>query len=294
MGSMMTYGLVALAAVFWGANFNLSKPVVAELHPLLAGAERFLIAAILMLAVALIRGERVPLLRQARAYGLLGLVGVGGFNLFFFYGMGSTSAVNGALIMALNPLLTAVLAWAILGERPSLRQGLAFPIGLAGVAIVVLGGGAGVHLAIGDLLLLIANLNWALYNVLCRRLLPAGVSGTANTAGIMVAGALVLWCAVAVVGVPLALPGPTAGAALSVMAVGGSVLAYMFWNAGISKLGTARTAIFINLVPVASMIIASLGGHLPTAAQLLGGAIVIGAVSLATLPAGLFRLRAAA
>lgn len=70
------------------------------------------------------------------------MVGVFGFNSLFFLGMASTSAVNGALIMALNPLLTSLIAYFILGDQPTQRQLLAFPAGLIGVAIVVLGAGA--------------------------------------------------------------------------------------------------------------------------------------------------------
>lgn len=137
---LTTYILAALAAILWGANFNLAKPVLTELHPLVAGADRYLIAAAIMLAITCIKGERPPL-RHFKAYLILGLLGVFGFNLFFFLGMASTSPVNGALIMALNPLLTSLIARFILGDRPTQRQWLAFPVGLIGVAIVVLGAG---------------------------------------------------------------------------------------------------------------------------------------------------------
>src|ERR1700730_17207402 len=106
MAPLTTYILVALAAILWGANFNLAKPVLAALHPLVAGADRYLIAAAVMLAITCINGERA-LLRHFKAYLILGLVGGFGCNLFFCLGMASASRVNGALIMALNPLLTS-------------------------------------------------------------------------------------------------------------------------------------------------------------------------------------------
>jgi drug/metabolite transporter (DMT)-like permease len=106
---LTTYILAALAAILWGASFNLAKPVLAELQPLVAGADRYLIAAAIMLAITCIKGEPPPL-RHFKAYLVLGLMGVFGFNLFFFLGMASTTPVNGALIMALNPLLTSLIA----------------------------------------------------------------------------------------------------------------------------------------------------------------------------------------
>lgn len=284
MGARMTIVLVAVSAVLWGANFNLSKPVIAEIHPLVAGAARFVIAALVMLAVMAARRERVPLIQHAKPYAVLGLVGIGGFNLLFFMGMQETSAVNGALIMATNPLLTALLAAVILGERPNPRHMAALPVALAGVAVVLLGGGASVALSRGDGLMLGANLFWALYNVLARRLMPEG-SGLANTAGVMVMGALALSVAAAWAGAPVSMPSPQAGTALLGMAVGGSVLAYLFYNAGLARLGAGRTALFLNLVPVTTMVIAALSGTPPSPLQLAGGLVTIGAVTMAMLPA---------
>ncbi len=279
----VTYLLVALTAIMWGANFNLAKPVLAELHPFVAGADRYLIAALIMLALTYFRGERVPL-RHGKTYVTLGLVGVFGFNLFFFLGMASTSPVNGALIMALNPLTTSLIAWLMLGDKPSLRQMLAFPIGIIGVGVVVLGAGAHIHASIGDLFLMIANINWAFYNVLVKRLMPKDTSGVASTAGIMTVGALALTLAALISGEAFVMPSFHAGSALLAMSVGGGVLAYLFWNIGISVLGAARAAIFLNLVPVASMVIAAFGGQPPTHVQLLGGVLVIGAVTFSSLP----------
>ncbi|HTH93615.1 MAG TPA: DMT family transporter [Rhodocyclaceae bacterium] len=283
MSLPITYVLVALTAIMWGANFNLAKPVLAEMHPFMAGAGRYVIAALIMLILMLLRGERVPL-RNARAYVVLGLVGVFGFNLFFFLGMTSTSPVNGALIMALNPLTTALFAYLVLGDKPSMRQILAFPVGIIGVCIVVLGAGAELHVARGDLFLMIANINWAFYNVLVRKLMPKDTSGIASTAGIMSVGALALTAAALMSGEAFVMPSVYAGSALLAMSVGGGVLAYLFWNAGIGVLGAARAAIFLNLVPVASMIIAACGGTPPTQVQLMGGALVIGAVTFSSLP----------
>lgn len=283
MGTTATMGLVALAALLWGANFNLAGPVVAELHPLTGAAGRFVLAALFMLALAAARGEPVRLVRHARPYAILGLVGIAGFNLPFFLAMQHTSAVNGALIMATNPLVTALLAAPLLGERPSRRQMLALPVALAGVAAVVLGAGGGFQVGAGDALILLANLLWATYNVLGRRLMPKE-SGLANTAGIMTMGALALSLAALAAGAPMALPGQRAGAALLIMAVGGSGLAYLFWNAGLARLGAGRTALFLNLVPVATMVIAALTGTPPTGLQLVGGAVVLAAVSAAMRP----------
>lgn len=281
MGNINTYLMATMAAVFWGANFNLAKPVVAEMGPYVAGASRYILAAAIMLLLTLIRKESIPL-RYLRAYLTLGIVGVFGFNLFFFLGMETTSAINGALIMALNPLLTAILAFLILKEQPSKRQMIAFPIGVAGVAIVVLGAGAHLKISIGDLYIFVANVSWAIYNVLVRKMMPKDVSGIANTAGIMTVGATALSLAAILHGDSFMLPTASTGASLIMMTVGGGVLAYLFWNASIAKLGSSKAAIFMNLVPVTSMVIATIESIPPNHAQILGAILVISAVTFSS------------
>lgn len=281
MGNINTYLMATMAAVFWGANFNLAKPVVAEMGPYVVGASRYILAAAIMLLLTQIRKENIPL-RYLRTYLTLGIVGVFGFNLFFFLGMETTSAINGALIMALNPLLTAILAYLIMNDRPSKRQMIAFPIGVAGVAIVVLGAGAHLKISIGDIYIFVANLSWALYNVLVRKMMPNDVSGIANAAGIMTVGAMALSLAAIMHGGSFVVPTATTGASLIMMAVGGGVLAYLFWNASIAKLGSSKAAIFMNLVPVTSMVIATIESIPPNHAQILGAILVISAVTFSS------------
>lgn len=282
MNHFKTYVMATMAAIFWGANFNLARPVIAEMGPYVAGASRYVLAAAVMVLIAQVRKEAVPLQRW-KAYLTLGVVGVFGFNLFFFLGMETSSAINGALIMALNPLLTALLGYVILRDRPSTQQLVAFPVGIAGVAIVVLGAGAQLTIAMGDIYILIASLNWALYNVLVKKMMPKKVSGIANTAGIMTVGAIALSIAACWHGDHMVLPTIHAGSALLMMSLGGGVLAYLFWNASISNLGPSKAAIFMNLVPVTTMVIAAFELVPPNHAQLLGAMLVISAVTFSSV-----------
>ena len=269
--------MTAIAAMFWGANFNLAKPIVAEMHPFIAGASRYFLTSIIMVLILLYRHERVPL-RHFKVYIVLGLVGVFGFNVLFFLGMQTTTAVNGALILALNPLLTSLVAYLLLGDKLRYPQLLAFAVGLIGVSIVVLGAGAKLHIAVGDIFIFGAALSWAFYNVLVRKLMPTDTSGVANTTGIMLVGTFALTIVALISGQPFVIPSIHAASALFVMSLGGGVLAYLFWNAGVANLGATQAAIFINLVPITSMVIAAFEGTPPNNAQLIGGLLVIGAV----------------
>ena len=283
------YALVTASTLFWGANFVLAGPVLADLPPLWAAALRFVLGATVMFAIARVRSE--DLLAPARAhawvYVLLGTVGICAFNLMFFYAMRSTSAVNAALIMATNPLLTTLLAAVLLGERPNARHLAGLPLALFGVTVVISSGDLhrliGLHVDRGDLLMLGANLAWAFYNVLGRRYMPKR-SSIANTTLVMSAGAVLLLLVAISSGATPHVPGLKAGLALAMMTVGGTVLAYLFWNTGIARLGAGHTALFLNLVPVFAMLIGIVIGAIPTLPQLIGGLLVISGISLSMLP----------
>ncbi len=289
MGITTVYLLVSATALFWGANFVLAGPVLADLPPLWAAAVRFLLAAALMLGTAAYRREDLLglLRRHAGVYLMLGVVGIAAFNLLFFFALQSTSANSAALIMAINPLLTALLAAVFLGEKASVRHLVALPVALSGVAVVVSGGDLGklasLRFSHGDLLMVAATVSWAMYNILARRYMPQG-SPLAHTSWIMTAGAVVLLAFAVGTGSQLHALGAMAGVSMAIMVIGGTVLAYLFWGMGIARLGAARTAIFLNLVPVFAMLLGALMDASPTAPQLAGGLLVLGGVTISMLP----------
>jgi drug/metabolite transporter (DMT)-like permease len=275
--------MMIAATFFWGFNFPLAHVVVATVQPMEAGLLRFVLAAIVLIGMALYHRQSIPLVRHGFVLASLAVIGVAGFNVLFFLAMQKTSAVNGALIMGTNPLVTAIMAVFILGERPQTRHLIALPIAFAGVALVVLGNGASLSLSMGDALMIGANLSWASYNVMARRWMPSG-SPIGNTAAIMIFSTLSMGGVIVTMDTPLAVPGVVAGSALAIMALAGTVMAYMFYNHGIAKLGAGKAALFMNLVPVWAMVTSMAMGVDPTQIQLIGGAVVIAAVMYALKP----------
>jgi drug/metabolite transporter (DMT)-like permease len=287
------YLLVLVTTFFWGANFVLAGYVLADFSPNWSAAIRFTSAAVLLLLVARWQGAALGTLfrRHAGIYLLLGLVGIACFNLLFFYAMLTTSANNAALIMATNPLITTLLAFGFLGERMSWNGLLALPVALLGVLVVVTGGNLDsmreMQFVAGDGLMLLANICWAMYNILGRRFMPTA-SPVANTALIVASGALVL----SVLALwhdgfgTLTMPSADGAMAMLVFVLGGTVFAYLFWNMGIARLGASRTALFMNVVPVFAFLSAMVIGEYPTSAQLTGGAIVLAGLLLSIAPLG--------
>jgi drug/metabolite transporter (DMT)-like permease len=77
---------------------------------------------------------------------------------------------------------------------------------------------------------------------------------------------------------------PTVVLGLGYISVLASVAAFMAWSVGIKGIGAARGSIFLNLIPVFTAVIAVLTlGERIGLVQLIGGSLVIGGVTLASL-----------
>ncbi|WP_139492145.1 DMT family transporter [Brevibacillus dissolubilis] len=275
---------------FTGATFHLAKYAVAYFSAPSAAAWRFGLAAVTMILILTMReGFKSATIRQnGGAYLLLGIVGVFGFNALFFIGMQMTSAINGSLIMATNPLVTTILAALLLHNRITVRQGIGIGFSLAGVVLVITQGSWDVirtlSFSTGDLLIMLGNICWALYGVLGRRWVKNS-SSLATTTYTMIMGAVCLVVAsligpanpVSVTDVPM-----LAWGAIGFMAFFTTVLGYLWWNQAMAELGAARTAVYFNLVPVVTMVISVVMGSAVTWLQVLGAGLVIAGVLIAS------------
>jgi drug/metabolite transporter (DMT)-like permease len=278
------YLKLVLTTFFWALVFHIGKYAVALMSPLSLGAWRFTVAAaVLVPMVALREGWPLPEVRRnALALATMSVVGVLGFNVSLFYGLRLTSAVNGALIMAFNPALTVVLSALVNRESVSGRQLAGLLLGVAGVIVVVSKGSwhvlAGMSFSAGDLLMLLGSLGWAIYTVIPKRFVH-GLS-TMQVTGSTIAGGAALMAAFAASTTPdfLELPPLPVTAAIGFMGLFGSVLAYLWWNQGIQKIGASSAAVFINLVPIFTALIGLLLGQQVSAAQVFGAALVIAGV----------------
>lgn len=278
------YLKLVLTTLFWAAVFHVAKYAVALMSPLYLGAWRFVAAAIVLVPLVAFREgwSMHGLRRNALALLAMSFVGVFGFNVSLFYGLRLTSAVNGALIMAFNPALTVVLSALLNRESISARQVTGLLLGLFGVIVVVSKGSwhtlAAMSFSVGDLLVLLGSLGWAIYSVIPKRFVH-GLS-TMQVTGSTIAGGATLMAVMAAFATPdfLALPSLPIAAAIAFMGLFGSVLAYLWWNQGVQKIGASSVAVFINLVPIFAALIGLLLGQSISWAQICGAALVIAGV----------------
>ena len=285
----LLYWKLVATTFFWGGTFVAGKWAVSEAPPFLVAAIRFAIASAVLFALVAWRrargtdGFRLPR-GPAEWAGLLslGLTGVFLYNALFLAGLARTTATNGSLIVAFNPILTAVLSAMWLSERVRPLQAAGLLLALLGVGVVVTKGSPAVVRSLsfnpGDLLLLGAPLAWALYTILGKKVL-ARFPPLVATAYASLFGTILLLPAAAAEGPLLAGASRLTGYGwLSILqlALLGTVAGFVWWYEGVEALGAARAAVFVNLVPLFGVLLAALIlGERMEWSQLAGGMLVV-------------------
>ncbi len=257
--------IAALPPLFWAGNFVLGRALHAEIPPLALSFWRWFLALLILLPFSY-RGlvDQWGTLRASwRSLILLAALGVSNYNTFAYIGLQTTTATNAVLLTSTTPVLILALSWVLLGLRVSAVQGLGMALSLAGVGVIVTEGDlarlSGVRLTIGDLWILAAGLDWALYSV-CLRWRPAALDPLVFLSATVAIGTLPLaglygWDLWRGSGFD---PTPQNLAALVYVALFPSVLAYVIWNRAVAELGANRTGQYIHLLPVFGALLAML------------------------------------
>lgn len=285
MNKTMVYAYtgVVITMLFWGSAFNAMSYIIQHMPPLSAAAERFTLASLGLFIIFSATGKlRWDALRQnLLIYLLIGIIGIAGFNIGCFYGLQTTSAVNGALIMATTPLITLLLAILLDGEKLTLAKSMGVIFGLSGVLFVISHGHLStlLHLkiAIGDLFILLGGISFCLANVLSRRYVK-NATPLETTTFSMLFGALTLITLSLIFEHPIkavVMAPITSHLAMGYVIICSTMIAYLFWFNGIQKLGAGRASIFFNFVPVFSMLVALLAGQALNIWQLIGTVLVM-------------------
>lgn len=185
------FALIALCAV-WGYTWVILKEGVRYADPWDYAALRTLPGALLLFAIAALRGEKLAL-QSPRHVFILGLWQTTGFNALVSLALVSGAAGKTAVLVYTMPFWTLLFAWPALGERIRGLQWLAVALSAAGMLLVLepwsLGGSG-----LANALAVLTGVSWAVAAVLTRRwrIHLSGTGTIALTAWQMLLGSLVL------------------------------------------------------------------------------------------------------
>jgi drug/metabolite transporter (DMT)-like permease len=258
------YLLLTLASLLWSGNVIASRLAIGDVSPMALTAFRWIgVCVILFFTVRRQFVADWPALRPRLGYlAWMGTLGFTGFNAAFYIAAYHTSAINIGIIQGAIPILVFIIAYFVRGTAVTPLQLVGVFLTLFGVALIAAHGDlatiASLEFNIGDLLMLLASLFYAIYTVgLARKPATRGFSFFAALAGFALLSSLPL-LAIEVWRGDFFWPTWQGWLIIAYVTVLPSLLAQVFFIRGVELIGPGRAGVSINMIPVFAAILAVL------------------------------------
>ena len=282
------------ATALWAGNAIAGRVLVGSISPITLSAVRWGLAALLLLPL----GWRVfmpasALWKNKKRFLLLGLFGVGSYNVLLYLALQTSTAINVTLIGASMPIWMLFIGAVFYQVKPSILQMIGAIVSLLGVGIVLTRGDLAallsMEMVIGDLLIMLATILWAFYSWMLSR------PGSSNErqwpwAEFLMAQVTVglLWTGffdgfeIAAGHAFIDLNWWTASLIVFV-AVGPSLIAYRCWGLGVNGAGPTVAAFFANFIPLfTALLSAAMLGEPPQLFHGLAFALIVAGIAISS------------
>ena len=230
---------------------------------------RWLLALAILLPFAWphLRAQRALIATHWTRLLLFGVLGIAAFTSLHYVALRHTTAISASLLATTIPAAIVGASWLLFRETISARAALGMAVAFFGVVAIVAKADVAILLALdfndGDLVMLLNVVIWALYSVLLRYR-PPGLHGLAFLAAIVALGLLAIGplYALEVARGLTFVPDWKNIAMIGYIGVFPSLVAYIFYNAGVEALGANRAGQLLYLTPLfASALAVSLLGE---------------------------------
>lgn len=286
-GSRLRLHLLLGFMVFvWSVNFVIAKHALKEFSPLMLGALRFTLGALIVLPLYLWRYRNQPKVQLGSAWKVIaiGVLGVGFNQFLFLLGLVHTTAAHAAILIALTPMIVLFLSSWVGHERITKAKALGLGLALAGVATLqgraVLGGHGSM---LGDFFVLLAGIAFAIFTVAGKHVrgrydgLTLTMLAYAGSAAIL--SPVTLWLASSFDFSRVSWVGWTS---VAYMALFPSVVAYSIFYHALRFMPSTQVSRLAYLQPfIATMVAVPVLGEKVTASLVTGGALVLAGVYVA-------------
>ena len=254
--SLLPYAALTLTALIWSGNWVAGRWLQGAITPVALTFWRLLFAAAILLPFAILPlwRDRIALRREWPKLIVFSVIGLAAFNVMVYFGLGSTTAINGSLVNSASPIFVIVISWFGLGERSTWRQYVGVVVSLLGVSAILSRGDPerllALQFGLGDLVILGAVFLWALYSTLLRHW-PSALKPLSFVAMTIMISVVALIPAYAVeyefVGGFELTWNVVFG--IAYMAILASITGYLLWNFGARAVGAGKASLFLHLIP---------------------------------------------
>jgi drug/metabolite transporter (DMT)-like permease len=282
---------LAATVLLWASAFAAIRAALEHFSAAHLSVLRLLVAALALGVVGAVRGVRLPARRDVPAIAAVGFAGMTAYQLLLNSGERTVPAGTAALLINISPVFTAVAASVLLHERMTRLRWAGVAIACGGASLIAVAGHDGLALEEGALLVLGAAVAQATFFVGQKPLLHR-YGSLKLTTWAMALGALMA--------LPFApgLPGAIADAptealaAVAFLGLGASAIGFVTWAYACAHVDVSVAAATLYSVPVVAFTVAWLWlGEEPAPMALVGGAIALVGVALATRGARMPRWR---
>lgn len=215
-----------------------------------------------------------------------GLTGVTFYFLLENIALTYTYASNVGIIIATAPFFTAILGRMFLKEE-KLKTGffVGFLTSITGIILISIHGSSAFSLnPKGDILAFLAAFVWACYSVLVKKIGSFGISIIQSTRHIFFYGILFMIIPVFLMGFEWKLErfsNPIYLGNMLFLGVGASALCFVTWNLAVKLLGAVRTAVYLYLSPVVTILASAIIlGEKITVISVIGAGLVFAGLLL--------------
>ena len=255
----LAYAAFAIVCVVWGTTYLFIRIALDTIPPLLLTGARFVVAGLIMLLVARLRGEALP--RDVRTLANLALIGflmVSVGNLAVVWAEQWVPSGMAALLVATAPFWMAIIeAFRSSGERLDLRSGFGMLIGFVGVAMLVTPRGAGgtwsMNFLLGALAIQIGGMCWQLGSAHGKYNLRHVPLMTSAALQMLFGGTIVTIAGFAIGEGPRFALTPRTFAALAYLTIFGSIIAYSAYVFALAHMRTTHTSLYAYVNPVVAV-----------------------------------------
>jgi len=290
MNNLTTYAGLILAVIFWGLSFVATKIALESIPVFTLIFIRFFLSAVFFGLLILKNGFPRFSSKGRRLVFLTAIFEPVLYFIFETKGLQYTSAPKASLIIAMIPLVVLVLASFVLKERAKTAGFFGILISLFGIWLLITGArdfswdfqGA----LMGDILIFGAVFSAAIY-IICARHLGKKYSSLEITTMQTLYGTMffALPFAWELPGVQWSLVSGRSMAALVYLTIFATIAAYLFYNHALTKIPAARAAIFINGIPLVTIVGSwFLLEETLTLVQAVGGVLVLAAIFITSFP----------
>ncbi|YCA13414.1 DMT family transporter [Bacillus sp. AK128] len=288
--------MLTIATATWGSAFIAGKFAVQSFEPATVAFLRFLGAAILLFPIMWVMDKKriKPTIKDYGLFAILGLTGIALYNIFFFLASKHAPVIKSSIFIASNPVLIVILSGLFLKEKISKNNIIGMIVALTGVAFIVTEGHFLSLIRLGfepiDFILVGAVISWALYSVIGKIVLKK-FSSIVSTTYAVAFGTVMLFpfAFIETSWQDIQLASFDAWIAIIHMSVFVTVISFVMYYNGIKEVGAAKASIFINVMPLSAVIMATLFlGETFTWAHGIGAAFVLTGVYIGTSNKRLF------